>query len=421
MQYDQFSRYRIVSKLGEGQMGIVYLAHDPEIDRRIALKVLRRELVSDGDPLNRFANESRVIGRLSHPNIVTVYDVGHDHGTVFIAMELLKGASLEKFVSDQGLPVADVVRIGVQIADALDYAHQRGVIHRDIKPGNIIVTQDLQVKLTDFGIARLDDPAANLQTQAGDILGTPSYMSAEQVQGKTVDGRSDLYALGVILYELCCGRRPFTGSNLSAVFLAIAKDVPRPLKELAPAVPTVLADVIMKCLQKNPDDRYPSGRALVVALKTCRPQQDTDNFSKDTVRIAMGGSPKKVSRTIRTMVWIICVALLLVVGTIGYVYRDMVIPPASQDLPPVAPPPSADLQDEVIEQRMASLNIVSVPPQVAIFINGEAHGDTPATLELPLGAYDILLQLSGYYDWEAKLTLEEEGPIPLSVRMIAEE
>ena len=195
-----YGRHRIVKELGKGAMGVVYQAHDPQIDRLVALKVLRPDRVTTEAFLQRFMKEAKAIGRLSHPNMVIVYDVGEDHGTVYIAMEFLEGKPLNEIIQMDVFQPEEIIDLGVQVAEALDYAHRKGIIHRDIKPSNIIVQPDGQIKITDFGIAHIEDPEATQQTQAGEILGTPAYMSPEQVLSQPVDGRSDLFSLGVILY-----------------------------------------------------------------------------------------------------------------------------------------------------------------------------------------------------------------------------
>jgi serine/threonine protein kinase len=178
----QYGRYRIVKELGKGNMGVVYQAHDPQIDRMVALKVLRADRVASEDFVARFLKEARAIGRLSHPRIVTVYDVGEDHGSIYIAMEYLKGEPLNEILQKGRLSSEQAVDIVIQVAQALDYAHKEGIVHRDIKPSNIILTPDHKVKLTDFGIARIEDSTAGYQTQAGEILGTPIYMSPVQAK-----------------------------------------------------------------------------------------------------------------------------------------------------------------------------------------------------------------------------------------------
>jgi len=183
----KYGRYEIIKELGRGAMGLVYQAHDPEIDRLIALKVLREDRLTSAAFVQRFLKEARAIGRLSHPRIVTVYDVGQDHGTIYIAMELLQGEPLNALLEKKKFSPEEITNLGIQVAETLDYAHQKGIVHRDIKPSNILVQPDGQIKITDFGIAHIEDPEASIQTQAGEILGTPAYMSPEQVRGQPAD------------------------------------------------------------------------------------------------------------------------------------------------------------------------------------------------------------------------------------------
>ena len=275
-------------------MGMVYQAHDPQIDRMVALKVLREDRLTTEDYVQRFLKEATAIGRLSHPGIVTVYDVGQDHGTIYIAMEFLEGQSLDQVLKGGSLTIEDIVTIGIQVSNALEYAHKKGIVHRDIKPPNIIYTPELTTKVTDFGIAHIDDPDGQQMTQAGEILGTPVYMAPEQVMSQAVDGRTDLYSLGVILYELTTGSRPFQGENLAAIFRAITHDMPVPPEQLNPAVPPALSALIMKAIAKKPEDRFDSGQQLAALLKDCMngPQHDafTDTIIQDV-------APQKRSKT----------------------------------------------------------------------------------------------------------------------------
>ena len=203
-----YGRYEVVDEIGKGSMGVVYRAYDPQINRHIALKLLRQDRVTSEELVQRFLKEAQAMGGLSHPNIATVYDTGRDHGTIFIAMEILRGKSLKDLMAEKTLNLNEIVHIGVQVAEALDFAHQKGIVHRDIKPSNIIIDPNGNAKITDFGIAHIEDPAGNQQTIPGQILGTPLYMSPEQVMSNPVDGRSDLYSLGVILYEMATGNTP---------------------------------------------------------------------------------------------------------------------------------------------------------------------------------------------------------------------
>ncbi len=271
----QYGRYQILGELGRGNMGVVYKAHDPQIHRTIALKALREDRVTSSEFVRRFLKEAMAVGRLSHPGIVTVYDVGQDHGTVYIAMEFLQGTPLDELMATRQFTLAEIVSIGIQTAQALQYAHQHGIIHRDIKPPNIIYSPEGAIRVTDFGIARVEDPDGQTMTQIGEILGTPRYMSPEQVMGQELDGRSDLYSLGVILYQLTTGKRPFHGETLAAIFRSITQDTPEPPHVLEPMLPTALSAAIMRLLEKDPANRFADGNALIAALKECLPAPST--------------------------------------------------------------------------------------------------------------------------------------------------
>lgn len=263
-----YGRYQILREMGRGSMGVVFQARDPHIDRLLAVKVLRTDRLESDDLIQRFLKEAKVIGRLTHPNIVTIYDVGEEQGTVYIAMEFREGKSLAEMVRGK-LDNEEIVAIGVQLAETLHYAHQKGVVHRDVKPSNIIVQAGGQVKITDFGIAHVDDSAAALRTRAGEIMGTPAYMSPEQVLGKAVDGRSDIFSLGIILYEMATGRRPFGGESKSlvAVFHDIVQLAPQEPADATAGIPMELSRLIMKALDKEPANRFQTGRELAEALK----------------------------------------------------------------------------------------------------------------------------------------------------------
>ncbi|HSB60608.1 MAG TPA: serine/threonine-protein kinase [Vicinamibacteria bacterium] len=253
----RFDRYEIKSKLGEGAMGVVYRALDHGLGRIVALKMLSADLGSDDELTQRFAREAEAIGRLSHPNIVTVYDVGEDEGHLYMAMELLEGDDLRALLERQvEVPLADRVRILAQICDGLGYAHSRGVVHRDVKPANIMVTVAGRVKVLDFGLARM--ATRETITRAGIILGTPDYMSPEQATGQTLDHRTDIFSAGAVFYEFLCREKPFRGRTLHSVLYQIITDEPDPLLTLNPELPARLAEVVHRMLRKDPDRRYPS-------------------------------------------------------------------------------------------------------------------------------------------------------------------
>ncbi|MCW5596465.1 MAG: serine/threonine protein kinase [Rhodocyclaceae bacterium] len=287
----KLGKYEIRRELGQGAMGVVYEGFDPMIARRVALKTVRRDQldrVEVEEILARFKREAQAAGRLTHPNIVGIYEYGEEPGpngeatggTAFIAMEFVEGRELrEYFDADERFPMAEIVRIMGQLLEALDYSHKNGVVHRDIKPANIILLKDGTVKVADFGIARLE--SSNL-TQAGSVLGTPSYMSPEQFMGQTVDGRSDLFSAGVILYQFLTGEKPFTGA-LTTIMHKVLKEEPAAPSELNVQVPRPLDALMRKALAKRPDERFQSGREFAIALRMAAAGQAVPGDSDATL------------------------------------------------------------------------------------------------------------------------------------------
>lgn len=265
----RIGRYEIEHLVGEGATAVVYRAHDPAIGRTVAVKVLKTEHGVDEDYLARFQREAKSAGAISHPNIVTIYDVGRVGDRPYITMEYLNEKSLaEIMASEERLPAKRIVSIGMQLAMALDYAHANGIVHRDVKPENILVLNGGEtVKLTDFGIAHLEHRDDVQRTHAGTVLGTPRYMSPEQATGCDIDGRSDLFSLGAILYELLTGRRAFDSHNLALLMLQIVQQDPPAIAELAPAVPENLQRAVVKLLAKRPEQRFQTGRQLADVLE----------------------------------------------------------------------------------------------------------------------------------------------------------
>jgi serine/threonine-protein kinase len=265
-------RYKILKELGRGAMGLVYLGKDPTIQRFVAIKTMRLDQINDEDKLQevkaRFFREAESAGRLSHPNIVTIYDAGEEKDLGYIAMELVEGSSLKEWSRKSNLmPVADVVQTLAAVADALDYAHQQGVVHRDIKPANIMLAKDRLVKVMDFGIAKM---ASTSKTQTDVVLGTPTYMSPEQIAGKKVDGRSDVFSLGIVLFELLTGQPPFTADNLSALLFAIAHHPHPELQSLRQDLPPMFQEVLNRALQKELPQRYRRAGEFAQDLRACR-------------------------------------------------------------------------------------------------------------------------------------------------------
>src|SRR5262245_44218639 len=262
-------RYEIIDEIGHGAMGIVYLAHDPRIDRRVAIKTIHAldvlPAVEADEMRLRFTREAQAAGRLQHPGIVTIFDVGEHEGTWFIAMEYIEGETLESFTKKERLlPPRKTLELIGQACDALDYAHQQQIVHRDIKPANLMLLRNGRVKITDFGLAK--NPSANL-TQDGILIGTPNYMSPEQVMGRPLDGRSDLFSLGVVLYELLTGERPFGGDTISTIIYRVLHELPKAPEKLNTSLPLLLSQVIARAMEKEPARRFQTGEELAAALQ----------------------------------------------------------------------------------------------------------------------------------------------------------
>ncbi len=267
----QFGPYQVVAPLGEGGMAAVYKAYQPGVDRYVALKILPRHFA--GDPLfvSRFEQEAKVLAKLQHPHILPVFDFGQADGYTYIVMPFLQSSDLTALVRTQTLSLAQIRRIISQVGDALDYAHSRGLVHRDVKPSNVLLDERGNCLLTDFGIAKIVESSSKL-TATGGIIGTPSYMAPEQGMGEPVDGRSDIYALGIMLYEMATGRVPYQAETPMAVMIKHLND-PLPLpRHLNPALPEAVERVILKALAKNPQDRYATAGEMVRALQAAIPE-----------------------------------------------------------------------------------------------------------------------------------------------------
>lgn len=269
---ETLGRYEIERQIGKGAMGVVYLGRDPKINRIVAIKAIPlAEEFEDSDlaeARERFFREAEMAGRLNHPGIVTVYDAGEDHGLAYIAMEFLSGEHLSFYAEPQNLlPVPKVLALAARLADALDYAHHQNVVHRDIKPANIMFNVETDtLKITDFGIARLTDVS---RTKTGIVLGTPSFMSPEQLEGRPIDGRSDLFALGVALYQLLSAQLPFRADSMTRLMNKIATEPHTPIRSIRPELPAELETILERALAKNPERRYTRGAEMAEALRSC--------------------------------------------------------------------------------------------------------------------------------------------------------
>ncbi len=366
----QVGRYQVQEVIGRGAMGVVYLAYDPQIGRRVALKTIRPAEGAKPEEVaesrERFQREARAAGSLLHPHIVTIFDVFEDRGTLYIAMEFVQGRLLETFCSKKNLlPPERAVRLVAQGLSALHYAHRRGIVHRDIKPANLMVLEDEEtLKVMDFGVAR--EEGTHL-TQQGFVVGTPHYMSPEQIEGRPLDGRSDVFSMGVVLYELLCGERPFPGESISTVIYRILHHSPTPLRELNPRVPKALDRIVERALAKDPGRRFPSAQAFEEALLSYLETGTWEDALPAAAEEAVAGGEsvlppppstgarrRRAGRLSRRVLWtslllVVLMAALLAAGGFFRGGTDDRIPvdPSREELPrPVAvttEPPGADL------------------------------------------------------------------------------
>ena len=287
MEGQTIGLYKVLARLGAGGMGEVYLAQDPRLDRKIALKLLPDHFTGDADRLHRFEQEARATSSLNHPNIVTIYEIGQADGHHFIATEFIDGVTLRERLTITRMKLSEALDIAVQVAAALGAAHSANIVHRDIKPENIMIRDDGYVKVLDFGLAKLTERSASaidgeaarralVKTNPGMVMGTVTYMSPEQARGVPVDARTDVWSLGVVLYEMAAGRVPFKGETATDVILSVVEREPPPLARYSKEVPAELERIVNKALRKNREERYQTVKDLSLDLKSLK--QELEKF-----------------------------------------------------------------------------------------------------------------------------------------------
>lgn len=403
-------RFRVLERIGSGGMGTVYRAVQAGLGREVALKVLRKELVSDRDTVARFQREAKAMSLLVHPNTVRVFDFGEDEeeGHLFLAMELLEGELLTAWVEREGTPpLVEAIEVVRAILRSLSEAHRKGIIHRDLKPDNIVLArvegqEHPVVKVLDFGIAKAfrdDRKIDQLETQAGTVFGTPRYMSPEQAQGKTLDHRSDLYSVGVLLYQLLAGQPPFLDDDAVVVMAKHIREAPPPLRTVVPdrPIPASLERTLMRALAKRPDERFESADAFEAALAACLPDIDGRKRSRfHALRIPLA----------------IAAALLVASATAAIVWStNAPTPDSGAAIAEPRPEPIASAPPTEPKPVITDVTLASEPSGAEIWRGEERIGVTPHTFSLtPAESIALTLRAPGRMDAEVELDASR-GPV----------
>jgi serine/threonine protein kinase len=329
---ETLGHYRIVDKIGEGGMGEVYRAHDERLGREVAIKVLPAEVSSDPDRLARFEREAKAVAALTHPNIVTLHTIEETDGRRFITMELVTGRTLAELIPHDGMALARVLEIALPLADALAAAHEKGVVHRDLKPNNVMVDDDGRVKILDFGLAKLRPEPSSVEgseiltetlTREGHVVGTLPYMAPEQVRGERVDTRSDLYSFGVMLYEMATGDRPFRGETSADLASAILTDAPQPLEEQRPDLPWRMGSIVERCLEKEPNRRTQSALDLCHELEDFSQELSLPSRQPGSVESSAGVGLSFSQSKRRIVVGVALAGLAVVVAVLIFIFQGL--------------------------------------------------------------------------------------------------
>jgi len=450
-ELESLGRYEIISELGRGGMGIVMKGKDPKIDRLVALKIIKfGDIIDSGrtkELIERFYIEARAAGKLTHPNIVTIYDVGEQGGMSFIAMEFVEGRDLADILREEKkIPFKRAANLIIQIAEGLAFAHERGIIHRDIKPGNILIQKNDKVKITDFGLARLQ--SAGSVTQTGHAVGSPLYMSPEQVQSLPMDGRSDIFSLGVMFYELVTGVKPFEADSLTSIIFKIIKDDPLPPTTFNKRISPSAEAVIKKMMAKNPEQRYKSCANVAGDLKRISSFPDGfDGLSGSdaalTLDFATGDETATDIAMSKSKGYLLMIALLLMAVLAGGAWwylpgarRQAVLPepglavktPVSERAEPAKQPEEerqsstmiAHTEPKAPEPAVVVNGFVTINSPIAskVMIDGRPVGPTPVTsLELEPGKHTVEARADSYKPWKKEIKISRGKLITLTADM----
>ncbi|HSE98780.1 MAG TPA: serine/threonine-protein kinase, partial [Blastocatellia bacterium] len=393
------SRYEIIALLGKGGMGEVYLGKDRSLDRKVALKILPRRLTNNKDRLRRFNQEAKAASALNHPNIITIHEIGEESGTDFIAMEYIEGRTLRQHLAQKMMSIPEVLDVAIQVAEALSAAHGAGIIHRDIKPENIMVRADGYIKVLDFGLAKLGEGRGGRQpsdgasgkaavagsgTEPGTLLGTVNYMSPEQARGKEVDSRTDIFSLGVVMYEMASGRLPFSGETSLDVLVSILEKEPPALTDSVEGVPVELQRIVNKAMSKDPEVRYESARDIVIELRRLKEDLEFNaRLERSSASNGMARSSSsaeyKASRVRRHKGAFNTVLLFFIMGAVGLSWWIFTDPAHRKSIDSIAVLPfinesgSADLEylsdgmTETLISSLSHLQNISVKARSSVF------------------------------------------------------
>ena len=409
------SHYKIIEKLGAGGMGEVYLADDKKLKRKVALKFLPERFISDPDLKARFNREAQATAALNHPNIATIHAIEEIDDKMFIVMEYIAGESLKDLISKGSISIDKALEIIIQICQGLSKAHGAGVVHRDIKPANILIDNDGKVKIVDFGLAKLE--GVTQLTEKGATMGTPIYMSPEQIKGQNIDHRTDIFSVGVVFYELLSGKVPFDAEELDAIYYSILKKNPKPLSKHISGPTKELQLIIDKALEKNPPKRYPNINTLLQDVRNqvkIRPRLSPTVTFKKLKTWSIKPTKYRVITALSSLVLLLIISIILAPKFLqnresnlsSTKKADLGESESPNQITPLRKEDSVRTKSPIID--IGRLRITSVPSGANIWLNGKLVGGTPfEDNEIKGGDYDLLARLQGYQDFKQRLTVRQ--------------